>query len=152
MNDNFIDALRDVLGEQRISIKPITNNPTANIVYDRSISTGNLSTEAFYDESMLDYLLGDLVKEKAKSARKELENAIREQKKKDIDSFIKSIKSVTFDEQNRATIVKWKDGDKTVVVCQEGDEFDKEKGLALALLKHQFGNISYYNTIFKALL
>ena len=29
-----------------------------------------------------------------------------------------------------ATIVIWADGSKTVVKCQEGDVFDKEKGLA----------------------
>lgn len=35
-----------------------------------------------------------------------------------------------------ATIILWKDGSKTVVKCTENDEFDPEKGILLALVKH----------------
>lgn len=38
-----------------------------------------------------------------------------------------------------ATIVMWSDGDKTIVKCQEGDEFDPEKGLAMACMKKLLG-------------
>lgn len=38
-----------------------------------------------------------------------------------------------------ATIVFWKDGSKTVVKCQKGDKFDKEKGLAMAITKKVYG-------------
>lgn len=49
-----------------------------------------------------------------------------------------------------ATIVFWNDGTKTVVKCQEGDTFDKEKGLAMAITKKYLGNKgSYYNVIKK---
>lgn len=48
-----------------------------------------------------------------------------------------------------ATIVVWKDGSKTVVKCQEGDVFDKEKGLALAISKKVLGNKSNFNNVFK---
>lgn len=41
-----------------------------------------------------------------------------------------------------ATIVYWKDGTKTVVKCQEGDTYDKEKGLALCFMKKMLGNKS----------
>ena len=41
-----------------------------------------------------------------------------------------------------ATIVKWTDGTKTVVKCGKGDQYDKEKGLALAVAKKYYGNIS----------
>ena len=41
-----------------------------------------------------------------------------------------------------ATIVKWKDGTKTVVKCQKGDTYDREKGLALCVLKKMLGNSS----------
>ena len=34
-----------------------------------------------------------------------------------------------------ATIVFWDDGTKTVVKCREGDRFDKETGLAMAVMK-----------------
>lgn len=38
---------------------------------------------------------------------------------------------------------------KTVVKCQEGDEFDPEKGLAMAIVKKAYGNKGNYNDIFK---
>lgn len=41
-----------------------------------------------------------------------------------------------------ATIVFWSDGTKTVVKCCEDDTFDKEKGLAMAVLKKISGNDS----------
>ena len=56
-----------------------------------------------------------------------------------------TIKDVIFNDP--ATIVFWSDDTKTVVKCQEGDIFDKEKGLAMAISKKFFGNKgSYYET------
>ena len=43
-----------------------------------------------------------------------------------------------------ATVVKWSDGTKTVVKCGELDEFDREKGLALAIAKKYYGNTGRY--------
>ena len=57
------------------------------------------------------------------------------------------IKKVIFNEP--ATIVFWSNGDKTIVKCQPGDTFDKEKGLALAITKYFFGNKSNYNKVIK---
>ena len=57
------------------------------------------------------------------------------------------IEKVIFNEP--ATIVLWKDGTKTVVKCQEGDTFDKEKGLALCICKKAFGNKGNFNEVFK---
>lgn len=51
--------------------------------------------------------------------------------------FIPSIKKVIFN--NPATIVIWNDGTKTVVKCCEDDEFDPEKGLAMAISKKALG-------------
>lgn len=48
-----------------------------------------------------------------------------------------------------ATIVIWSDGIKTVVKCGEGDTFDPEKGLAMAISKRFFGNKGNYCNIFK---
>lgn len=50
------------------------------------------------------------------------------------------------------TIVKWKDGDKTIVRCQEGEDFDKEKGLAMCIVKKFLGTNntrSNFNDIFE---
>lgn len=37
------------------------------------------------------------------------------------------------------TIVLWNDGTKTILKCCEGDTYDKEKGLAMAIIKRMFG-------------
>ena len=38
-----------------------------------------------------------------------------------------------------ATIVMWSDGTKTVVKCQEGDEYSKQTGLLMCVFKKAFG-------------
>lgn len=48
-----------------------------------------------------------------------------------------------------ATIVFWLDGSKTVVKAQNGEPFDKEKGLAMAICKKIGGNRGVYYDIFK---
>lgn len=55
---------------------------------------------------------------------------------------IPEIKNVIFNDP--ATIVFWEDGTKTVVKCQDGDEFDPEKGLAMAIAKKAYGNKGGY--------
>lgn len=47
-----------------------------------------------------------------------------------------------------ATIVYWKDGTKTVVKA-EGESFDPEKGLAMAITKKHLGNEGNYYDIFR---
>lgn len=55
-----------------------------------------------------------------------------------------AIKNVIFNDP--ATIVMWSDGTKTVVKA-EGEDFDPEKGLAMAISKKNLGNkYDYYNT------
>ncbi len=48
-----------------------------------------------------------------------------------------------------ATVVFWSDGTKTVVKCGDGDEFDPEKGLAMAISKKMLGNQGNYYNEFK---
>lgn len=48
-----------------------------------------------------------------------------------------------------ATIVFWSDGTKSVVKTQQGDTFDPEKGLAMAISKKMLGNDYAYYNIFK---
>ena len=48
-----------------------------------------------------------------------------------------------------ATIIIWNDGTKTVVKCQEGDIYDKEKGFAMCITKKFFGNKSKFNNVMK---
>lgn len=48
-----------------------------------------------------------------------------------------------------ATIVLWEDGTKTVVKCNECDEYSPEHGLALCIAKRAFGNKGNYNDVFR---
>lgn len=61
--------------------------------------------------------------------------------------LIMMIKRVIFNAP--ATIVFWLDGSKTVVKAQNGEPFDKEKGLAMAICKKLGGNRGAYYDIFK---
>ena len=51
-----------------------------------------------------------------------------------------TIKKVIYNDP--ATIIFWSDKTKTVVQCQEGDDYDPEKGLAMAIAKKALGNTS----------
>ena len=63
-------------------------------------------------------------------------------------SLLPEIADVIF--SGPATIVQWKDGTKTVVKCSEGENFDPEKGLVMAITKKALGNKgNYYETIKK---
>lgn len=68
----------------------------------------------------------------------------------DEQPFIRSlkhmIKKVIFNDP--ATIILWKDGTKTVVQAQ-GEDFDQEKGMAMAIAKKALGNQGNYYDIFK---
>ena len=69
----------------------------------------------------------------------------RNEYQKERDKF--EIKDVIFN--NPATIVFWTDGTKTVVKA-ENEEFDPEKGLAMAISKRAFGGkYDYYDTFKK---
>lgn len=51
---------------------------------------------------------------------------------------IDCIKKVIF--SGPCTIILWNDGTKTIVRCGPDDEFDKEKGIAMCILKKMFGS------------
>lgn len=55
---------------------------------------------------------------------------------------VPEIKNVVFNPP--ATIVFWTDETKTVVKCQDNEEFDPEKGLAMAFFKKTHGNKGHY--------
>lgn len=59
-----------------------------------------------------------------------------------LKTLVPAIKNVIFNDP--ATIVFWVDGTKTVVKAQDGDIFDPEKGLAMAISKKALGNKGNY--------
>lgn len=64
-----------------------------------------------------------------------------------VSTSVPDIKKVIFNYP--ATIVIWRDGSKTVVKCQDGDIYDPEKGLAMAISKKALGNKGNYCNEFK---
>ena len=52
-------------------------------------------------------------------------------------------------EKKGTTVIVWKDGTKTVVKCQEGEDFDFEKGIAMCFMKKAFDDRGCYNDMFK---
>ena len=81
--------------------------------------------------------------------------AKKEETKKPVDSFETKqstnrrvkIKDVIFSDP--ATVVFWNDNTKTVVKTRGGEKYDKEKGLAMAIVKKITGNTGNYYNIFK---
>lgn len=68
-------------------------------------------------------------------------------KAKEVCNF--EIRNVWFNEEKGVTVVKWKDDTKTIVRCQHGEKFDKEKGLALCFMKKLHCNNSSFNEVLK---
>lgn len=58
-----------------------------------------------------------------------------------------NIENVFFNKEKRTTVVKWKDGVITKVTCNEADQFDKEKALALCYMKRYFKNRGAFNKV-----
>ena len=59
------------------------------------------------------------------------------------------IKNVYFNEEKGVTCVVWYDGKTTIIRCQPGDTWDKEKALALCYMKRFFNNRSCFNETLK---
>lgn len=105
--------------------------------------------ERIFTDDVLEVLLKDKINEEYEKTIDEQKERELDRKRKSIDALVYQIKRVVFNKN--ATIVFWNTGEKTVVKCQKGETFDKEKGVALCILKYLCGNISYYNEIFKSL-
>ena len=118
-----------------------------NIAYKQVPKEESKKEYTFYDDAVLDYLLSDLIQQKAKEAMKAIDKETKRIEHLRIDAINANIKNVIFNDPY--TIILWKDGRKTIVKCQPGDVYDKEKGLALALVKHFMHDSNYFNTIFK---
>lgn len=73
-------------------------------------------------------------------------NELYKERKNNIELGKGAIKKVVFN--NPATIIFWTDGTKTVVKA-ENEDFDPEKGLAMAISKKMLGNQGNYYEIFK---
>lgn len=71
----------------------------------------------------------------------------REEPVKPREIYIPEIKNAYFNDP--VTIVMWEDGTKTMVRCQDGDEYCAETGLALCIAKKALGNMPNFNNVFR---
>lgn len=109
-------------------------NPSKDVI---RVSANNLGIDidrAIYTEMVIDY-------SRQSTERAEKNDIVR------FGMYNVNIREVIFD--NPATIVLWSDGTKTVVKCGPDDIFDKEKGLAMAIVKKMAGNDSRFHKVFK---
>lgn len=92
-------------------------------------------------------LLEDLCKKKIEAFEETIDKALKKAIKETCDT---AIRNVYFNAKAGTTVVMWKNGSKSIVRCQNGEEFDYEKGLAMAIVKHYMGgDTPYYNEVFK---
>ena len=65
-----------------------------------------------------------------------------------LENETQKIKKVIFSDP--ATIVLWEDGTKTVVKTQKGDQYDPEKGLAMACMRKILSKKDYHKWLEEA--
>lgn len=58
-------------------------------------------------------------------------------------------KNIYINKKKGVVTVIWEDGTHTKVKCQDGDNFDSEKGIALCFMKKYFNNRGCYNDVFR---
>ena len=59
------------------------------------------------------------------------------------------IENIYLNEDKGVVVIKWIDGTKTKVKCQDNESFDAEKGIAHCFMKKAFHNRGCYNDVFK---
>lgn len=89
--------------------------------------TGNLTNKACSERVSLNDIMNELLSSITVVGSLEIENVIF---------------------NGPATIVFWSDGTKTIVKCNN-DLYDKEKGLAMAMVKKFLGNEGNYYNVFR---
>lgn len=62
-----------------------------------------------------------------------------------------NVKNIYLNKEKGTTVVVWNDGSKTKVKCQDGEEFDAEKGIALCFMKKACDNRACFNEILKSI-
>lgn len=109
-------------------LKSLKNEPPHKII-------DNISAEAieFFDN----------IRKKARRNNNMYENMYKKSTKESLKAEITpAIRNVVLNPP--ATIVFWEDNTKTVVKTQNGEAYDPEKGMAMAIAKKYFGNKGAY--------
>jgi hypothetical protein len=120
-------------------IDRINKLPSYGIYYRGGRYNGKSFTQTYIDDIAAKYMENDIAT---------IKRFFSDNKAYLIKTDPFAIKQVIFNDP--ATIVLWADGTKTVVKCQNNDEYDPEKGLAMCIAKKALGNKgNYYNSFIK---
>lgn len=121
-----------------------SGNDRIGKVLNKEMSTGGISVRFTpYDE--LTQIRHDVIEELVRKEDERVSNMFAMKFGSPIMQR-PEIKKVHFNPP--ATVVLWTDGTKTVVKCQHNEQYDPEKGLAMAIAKKTFGNKgNYFNQI-----
>lgn len=157
---NVFNRLRDIMKLPTITVTPIGDILGIDVVQSYAVESNEIRLNM---KPQWDFDTADVLKRAINSTygtdafvtmARHAENAmtslkILEEKMKKLNFnriYDISIKNVIFNDP--ATIVFWNDGTKTVVKA-ENEEFDPEKGLAMAIAKKVLGNKGNYYETFK---
>lgn len=144
-----VDTSKTEIAREAEWLRMIAN---AKVTTDYSGGCGKRARHVTYDESIIPKSLIDESCSKTNISREEAEEIMKR--------FVKTIYGIPDDGMvypieiekvifnDPATIVFWSDGTKTVVKCAN-EEFDKEKGLAMAICKRVLGNKGNYFNEFR---
>ena len=120
----------------KVTLDGVLMNPSViNSTYIPHDRTFNINMRVSVDQFM------------RKKKENELHNMIHNKTHESSDRM--TIRKVIFNDP--ATIVFWEDGTKTVVKCHN-EQYDPEKGLAMAIAKKACGNRGSYYGVFKKYL
>lgn len=146
---DVFNRLRDIMGLQTLTCTPIGNILGIDVVKSYTIGYTEilLRLKPHYNELDVASMYPRFTVDPRGNGKSMMQLRYSEEMMKNI-SFNNpaSIKNVIFNDP--ATIVFWNDGTKTVVKA-ENEEFDPEKGLAMAISKKFLGNQGNYYETFK---
>lgn len=114
----------------------------ASIDCDSESLTTDIDEKSLYPTFALDISLPTTV---VNAVHREILDYIT--KKEAVKTMRNSIEKIIFNDP--ATIIIWGNGDKTIVKCGEGEIYDPEKGMAMAIAKHFLGDKGNYYETFK---
>ncbi len=134
------DGFYDIFAKPEMGYKKLENyiNGVSN-----ERSKDMKGKQVIFEADLMDVLLAEKIEDLFKNAKgkcKAIGDYISN------GQYVPRIKNIKFNDP--ATIIFWEDGSKTVVKAYE--EFDPEKGVAMAIAKKAMGNKgSYYDEIIK---
>ena len=138
---------KELINERKMQMFRVSNNPNTGIRQYMAVTPSEIlenEIKQIQDEFEQRIIFDSYATITSDLSKLMLTNWTGDNRMKNIT---KEIKRVVFNEP--ATIVFWNDNTKTVTKCQPNDTYDKEKGLAMCIIKKICDNKGNFNNIFK---